>query len=484
VDPDAFPLLKETGFLQRRADALFHLKNRGERRAIGVAGRRLIGLDPDVSMVVLHRSSPFDYRRFMQPISTSRSAETLPAPSIRARTIRLAYFVSHPIQYQAPLLRRIAQEPDIDLTVFFSSDVSVRGYKDSGFGVHVQWDVPLLDGYKYEFLPRIWDGDRPGFAKPLNWGIYDRLHHGRFDAAWVFGYYTLASLNAILAARLLRIPVILRAESNLQDHVRSRSIQAVKHALFAFLRASVACVVPIGTKNRIYWEHYFGEEFPSFTMPYAVDNDFFQSRAREASQERESFRRELGLEPGRPVILYASKLQTRKRCIDLVDAYIRLAPAAGVDPAAYLLIVGDGEERANLEARVRESGLNSIHFLGFRNQTELPRFYDLCDAFVLPSYNETWGLVVNEVMNAGRPVIVTDHVGCQPDLVHDGVNGFVYPAFNVDALSQRLRRLIEDPALRAAMGENSLRIVSQHGFDQDVEGLRRALAVAVKGAAR
>jgi glycosyltransferase involved in cell wall biosynthesis len=415
----------------------------------------------------------------MQPTSISSNAETKPASSTPAPKIRLAYFVSHPIQYQAPLLRRIAQEPDIDLTVFFSSDLSVRGYKDSGFGVHVQWDVPLLEGYKYEFLPRIADGDHIGFAKPLNWGIFDRLRKGRFDAVWVFGYRSLASLQAIVAARLLRIPVILRAESNLHDHIRSRAVHAAKRALFAFLHNSVACVVPIGKKNRTYWEHYFGKDFPSFTMPYAVDNDFFQRRAREAAPQRESFRRELGLESGRPVVLYASKLQTRKRCIDLVDAYIRLAPAPGVDPSAYLLIVGDGEERANLEARVRESGLSSIRFLGFRNQSELPRIYDLCDVFVLPSYNETWGLIVNEVMNAGRPVVVTDQVGCQPDLVHDGVNGFVYPAFNVDALSQCLRRLIEDPDLRATMGENSLRIIRQYSFEQDVVALRSALAHAV-----
>jgi len=415
----------------------------------------------------------------MQPTSISSNAETKPASSTPAPKIRLAYFVSHPIQYQAPLLRRIAQEPDIDLTVFFSSDLSVRGYKDSGFGVHVQWDVPLLEGYKYEFLPRIADGDHIGFAKPLNWGIFDRLRKGRFDAVWVFGYRSLASLQAIVAARLLRIPVILRAESNLHDHIRSRAVHAAKRALFAFLHNSVACVVPIGKKNRTYWEHYFGKDFPSFTMPYAVDNDFFQRRAREAAPQRESFRRELGLESGRPVVLYASKLQTRKRCIDLVDAYIRLAPAPGVDPSAYLIIVGDGEERANLEARVRESGLSSIRFLGFRNQSELPRIYDLCDVFVLPSYNETWGLIVNEVMNAGRPVVVTDQVGCQPDLVHDGVNGFVYPAFNVDALSQCLRRLIEDPDLRATMGENSLRIIRQYSFEQDVVALRSALAHAV-----
>ncbi|HEX4311209.1 MAG TPA: glycosyltransferase family 4 protein [Acidobacteriaceae bacterium] len=417
----------------------------------------------------------------MQSISTGGKADTRQTAAKTSNAVRVAYFVSHPIQYQAPMLRRIAQEPDIDLTVFFSSDLSVRGYKDSGFGVAVKWDVPLLDGYKHEFLPRLGDGDKLGFAKPLNWGIFGRLRKGKFDAVWVFGYHRLACLHAIFAAKLLGLPVIIRTESNLHDHVRSKTKLAIKRVFFGMLRTGTDCVLSIGKSNRKYWEHYFGKNFPSFPTPYAVDNEFFHRKALEAAPRREQFRSELGLEPGRPVILYASKLQTRKRCVDLVEAYIQNAPGLGMDPPAYLLIVGDGEERANLEARVRESRLTSIRFLGFRNQTELPRLYDLCDVFVLPSYDETWGLVVNEVMNAGRAIIVTDQVGCQPDLVQDGFNGFVYPAFDVDALAQGLRQLIDDPTRRAAMGENSLRIIQQHSFEQDIAGLRKALASVSPG---
>jgi glycosyltransferase involved in cell wall biosynthesis len=415
----------------------------------------------------------------MHPTSTSGEAEARPATARASRRLRLAYFVSHPIQYQAPMLRRITQEPDIDLTVFFSSDISVRGYKDSGFGVQVEWDVPLLDGYRHEFLPRLGGGDRIGLVMPLNWGILNRLRKGNFDAVWVFGYHRLACLQAIFAAKLLGLPVMMRTESNLHDHARPWTILVAKRIFFRILRSGTDCVMPIGKSNQKYWEHYFGEAFPSIPMPYAVDNEFFRRKAQEAALHREAFRADLGLESERSIILYASKLQTRKRCLDLVEAYIRMASAPGVDPGAYLLIVGDGEERANLEARVKESGLSSIRFMGFRNQTELPRFYDLCDIFVLPSYNETWGLVVNEVMNAGRPVIVTDQVGCQPDLVHDGFNGFVYPAFDVDALTHGLRRLVEDPARRVAMGENSLRIIQQYSFERDVAGLRQALVSAV-----
>src|SRR5580700_2110322 len=131
------------------------------------------------------------------------------------RSVRLAYLVTHPIQYQAPLLRRIAQEPDIDLTVLYGSDFSVRGYKDEGFGVGVKWDIPLLDGYDHVFLPRLRDGQDTGFAMPLNYGIVSQLrgHGGKppFDALWVHGYATVNALHGIFAAKALGIPVLVRA---------------------------------------------------------------------------------------------------------------------------------------------------------------------------------------------------------------------------------------------------------------------------------
>src|SRR5580698_5495635 len=121
--------------------------------------------------------------------------------------VRLAYLVSHPIQYQAPLLRRIAQEPDIDLTVFFGSDYSVRGYRDEGFGVQVKWDTPLLEGYRSEFLPLLRDTEAAGVMRPMNYGIFSRLRGkgagDKFDALWVHGYGTVNALHGMLAAKLL-----------------------------------------------------------------------------------------------------------------------------------------------------------------------------------------------------------------------------------------------------------------------------------------
>jgi glycosyltransferase involved in cell wall biosynthesis len=393
----------------------------------------------------------------------------------RGRPLRLAYFVSHPIQYQAPLLRRIATEPDIDLEAFFSSDHTVRGYVDEGFGVKVEWDVPLLEGYRSSFLPRWRDaGKEPGFWRPLNHGIFERLQEGHFDAVWSHGYSTANSLRVIASAAMLGIPVLLRAESTLHDRARTLPKLLAKEAFFRILRPQVSAVLAIGEANARYWRHYFGDEMPIFRMPYAVDNDFFQRRAAQAVAGREALRAELALEPGRPVILFASKLQERKRCADLVAAHRLLR-----QPRPYLLIVGDGEERQRLEQQA--AGDPDIRFLGFRNQTELPRYFDLCDVFVLPSRHEPWGLVVNEAMNAGRAVVVSDDVGCQQDLVREGETGAVFSVGDVVALAAALERVLATAEVTAQIGLNARRHIDGFSFEQDIAGLRQALACCVPG---
>ena len=405
--------------------------------------------------------------------------DIMTAQTSSQRRVRVAYLVSHPIQYQAPLLRRIAQDPRIDLTVWFGSDFSVRGYNDKGFGIEVTWDVPLLDGYRYEFLPAIRDNRTAGVLSPISRGFMQRLIGNAaepgFDVLWVHGYSTLNTLKAMMAAKVVGVPVLLRAESWLSDRPRGGLKLFAKWMYFALLKDLVDAVLVIGTRNRDYWRHYFGSDFPAFWMPYSVDNAYFQRLCRLSGDARDALRMELGLEAGRPVILFASKLQQRKHCDDLIAAYARLSRGAGIDPAPYLVIVGDGEERGALEQQALATGFKSIRFCGFRNQSELPRFLDLCTVFVLPSQHEPWGLIVNEAMNARRAVIVSDDVGAQVDLVTDGVEGCVYPVRDVAALAQALERVLATPETSERMGRAALARINGWDFEADVQGLLQAI---------
>ena len=393
-----------------------------------------------------------------------------------SKKLRLAYVVSHPIPYQAPLLRRLAQEPDIDLTVFFYSDHTVKGYADIGFGgVQVKWDTPLLEGYRNKLLPIVRHRKaKKTFWTPFNRGFHRALKKGKFDAVWLHGYWSINSILTMIAAKVLGIPVLVRVDSTLNDHPRSRFRLAIKRLFFSIARHFMHAVLPVSSMNRDYWAHYLGPDFPSFMVPYAVDNTYFQNASAIASCSREEFRQQLSLEQDRPVILFASKLLSRKRCIDLIDAYLGIRPTPG-GKRPYLLIVGDGSERAACEAKVRAAGEADVRFLGFQNQSQLAPFYDLCDLFVLPSARDSFALTVNEVMNAGKTIIVSDDMGTQPDLITDGVNGKVFPAGDIEALRAAIVGVLGDDEGRREMGRRSLERINQWSFEEDIRGLREAL---------
>lgn len=392
------------------------------------------------------------------------------------KPVRLAYFVSHPIQYQAPLLRRIAADPSIDLTVFFASEISLREHFDPGFNRKITWDVDLLSGYRHEFLPAIGDRSRLSLFRPFNYGVVPRLLRGRFDAVWCHSYVRLPHFTALIAGRLLGMKVFLRDEASVVSSNSTTIRRLIKGCFHKIMKLVLNGILTIGTKNREYYASLgFGPD-RLFRMPYAVDNEWFAARIADAARQRETFRAELGLEPGRPIALFASKLQPRKRAQDLIVAFKKIAgdPAAG---RPYLLIAGDGELRAEMQALAEDAPANSIHFLGFRTQSELPPLYDMCDVFVLPSNTEPWGLVTNEAMNAGRAVIATTEVGSAHDLVQDGENGFIIEPGDIDALADRLLTLFTDRDLCDRMGRKSLEIIENWDFNADIEGLRDALRV-------
>ena len=398
------------------------------------------------------------------------------------RVYRLAALQSHPIQYFAPLFRRLAREPEIDLTVFYCSRQGLQEYHDEGFGQQVKWDVPLLEGYRSRFLPNLRPQDEvAGFWSLANPRIISELHTGGYDALWMHGHSYATYLMAVGAAQARRLPIFMRCESHLLLQ-RSPLKRLLRRPMMSFFyRKLCRACLPIGTRNREFYRFHGVRSHRLFDVPYAVDNDFFLDATTRFDQDDESFREELGLPLDKPLILYASKLTQRKRPLDLLEAYRRLRDS---DVQAALVFVGSGEQEEDLRKYVRHHNIADVFFFGFRNQTELPRFYALCDVFVLPSENEPWGLVINEVMSAGLPVIASYEVGATPDLVRHGDNGFVFPSGDVGALAAYLKAVLSDPEVRRKMGERSRSIISEWSFEQCVQGIKAALQALPSGQQR
>jgi len=275
--------------------------------------------------------------------------------------------------------------------------------------------------------------------------------------------------------------VMLRGDSQLRT-ARSRVFTAAKYLPYRVLLRSVSAHLYVGERNREYLKHYGVEDTRLFRVPHFVDNARFGRRAGAARLEGRAgaIRREAAAHGASMVLAFVGKLIDKKRPADLIRA-AAIARASGVDVA--LLVVGSGPLEGTLRD-LADAERVPTHFAGFRNQLEIPDYFAAADAIVLPSdEGETWGLVVNEGMACGLPAIVSDQVGCGPDLVTPGETGEVFAMGDVDALAKAICRLgvtltIHSAQVRAALETR----LSAYNVETAVAGTLEAVEAVTVGA--
>jgi glycosyltransferase involved in cell wall biosynthesis len=390
------------------------------------------------------------------------------------RRVRIAVLNSHPIQYFAPLYAYLNSAPELEVTALYMSDVSIRGGNDADFGRDVKWDVDLIAGYRSVFLGQAVRTREPrGFWSLIVPQVWKELRSGRYDVLWLHGHNYAANLIALLAAKTAGIPVMMRGETHLgltRGTIKSR----LRRPLMGALYRSCDRLLAIGSANAAFYQAMGVPDRKIFLVPYCVDNDRFVQSAKLTDEQRAEIRQRYKMPMKQPTVLYASKFTPRKRPGDLLEAVRRLKQET--DRAFTVVMVGSGELERELRTFCAEHALDNVVFTGFLNQTELPAIYGASDVFVLPSEHEPWGLAVNEAMCAGLPIVVSREVGCVPDLVKDGANGFTPVAGDVDGLARALRCLIEDGDLRRRLGRASLARIQQWGYRQCLDGVKAALA--------
>ena len=386
--------------------------------------------------------------------------------------MRVALFATHPIQYQVPWFRELAARPEIELKVFYGMipDPAQQGV---GFGVRFRWDVPMFEGYEHEILHNV--ARRPSlatFAGCDTPGVFRALRVWKPDVAILTGWHSKMLVQAGWACVRLGVPRVVRGESSaLARRPRwKRTLHRIwLHGFDGFLA--------IGEANR---DFYLEAGIPAARIhrcPYVVDNSRFAAAADGLRARRAELRRRWSIPAEATCFLFCGKLVAKKRPLDLLRA-ARRATAEGA--ALHVLVVGEGELMAEARALVASDRL-PVTFAGFLNQTEIVEAYVAADCIVLPSdAGETWGLVVNEAMACGLPAIVSDQVGCGPDLVDEGVTGATCPMGDVGALAQRLVAFAGDPSALRAMGAQAReRVCSRHSLDRAVEGTLAAVGAAM-----
>jgi glycosyltransferase involved in cell wall biosynthesis len=395
---------------------------------------------------------------------------------------RVLIVSSHPIQYNAPLYRLMAQHPKLDILVAYCSLQGAEKGVDPGFGVEVAWDVPLLEGYPWVHVPN--RSPRPGidrFFGLINPGLWKLVRQGGFDCLIVYGYAYLSFWLAILSAKSARIPLILATDATCLAPRDGRGWKIPLKRILLPRIFGLADIVYAPSSATIEFLRSLGiPEDRIVLCHYTVDNDYFAQAA--AKVNRIEVRQRWNIPDDAVVILFCAKLVPWKRPQDVLHAFaaINQQPQVVSNPF-YLVYAGEGILRQSLEIEAKSLGVTDrVRFLGFVNQSRLPEVYVASDLLVLPSEHESWGLVVNEAMVCGLPVIVSDRVGAGRDLVRPGETGEIYPVGDVAALSGILRRLLADPTQLKRMGEAARRRMETWSYRECLNGYVEAIEKAVQ----
>jgi glycosyltransferase involved in cell wall biosynthesis len=397
------------------------------------------------------------------------------------RRFRVLAVGTHPVQYQVPIFRRMAARENLDLQVAYCTLRGAEAAHDPEFGATVKWDIPLLDGYSWVHVPN-GGSSTDNFFGLRNWGLWNVIRKGRFDAVLCYVSYTRATFwISYFAAKISRTAFLFGTDtitlSPLDGKKWKRHVKRVAWPLLFRLADQV--IVPSSGTQDLMRSLGLPEDRVTLT-PYVVDNDWWLAQS--AGVDRAAVRVSWGAQPEDAVILFCAKLQPWKQPADLLRAFAKIQPAHGL-----LVYAGEGPLRASLEAEAAALGVaGRVRFLGFANQTQLPAIYTSADLMVLPSMYDAFGVVVNEAMLCGCPVAASDHVGAARDLIAHGQTGFVYPCGDTDALAAILRQVLENGGQLSAMGSAArTRMESwspRENIDAAVEAISRGVAQVRHGA--
>jgi glycosyltransferase involved in cell wall biosynthesis len=363
--------------------------------------------------------------------------------------------------YRIPVFNALARQPELDLHVIFLSET------DAGLR---QWRVYHEEiRFSYEVLPS-WRRRVGKHPLLINREVAPALQQAAPEVVLCGGYSYLAAWQSLYWARRHQVPFLAWVESTLHDQRSGYAL--VESAKLRFLRSCQGFVVP-GKSSREYVQSFGIARDRIFTAPNAVDSDFFSAAAEAARADAEGQRQALGL-PQR-FYLFVGRLVKEKGVFDLLDAYAALPQQVREEVA--LVLAGDGPVRAELQERATRLVPGRVHFPGFLHREKLAAYYGLAEVFVFPTHSDTWGLVVNEAMACGLPLLVSSAAGCAADLVTDGENGLRLIPHDAAYLAAAMQRLSCSPGLRRQMGLASRRLVARYSPWLCAEGI----AAAVRG---
>lgn len=368
--------------------------------------------------------------------------------------MKLAIITTHPIQYYAPIFKLLHQRKKIDVKVFYTWGESAANKYDPEFGKAIVWDIPLLDGYPFEWVKNISpDAGSHHFKGIINPDLITQVNTYKPDAILVIGWAYDSHLKALRYFKN-KLPVLFRGDSTLLNE--NGSLKSIIKTIFLkWVYSHVSHAFYNGINNKAYFKKYGLKETQLSFAPHAIDNTRFNTYRQDEVNE---LKQSLGLGADDILILFAGKLdEETKNPSLLLDAVLQIN-----NPKVHLLITGSGQSESLLKLKAKDN--TNIHFMDFQNQSYMPVIYQACDLFCLPSKSETWGLAVNEAMACAKAILVSDKCGCAIDLVIDNKNGAIFKSENKDDLIEKLKNLTRSKEALFEFGKVSLSIIEPWNF--------------------
>lgn len=336
---------------------------------------------------------------------------------------------------------------------------------DPGFGKTITWNLPLLEGYPYEWVKNISADPGSHHSKGIdNPDLISQINNWQPDVIMVYGWFYKSHLK-ILKYFKGRVPVIFRGDSTLLDD--KGGIKSVLRSQFLKrIYRHIDYALYAGSNNKAYFKKCGLKETQLFFAPHTVDNDRF---AEDRTNEALTLRKQLGIADDEKLLLFAGKFEHKKNPLSLLEAFIDIT-----QPGTHLLFAGNGILETELKNKANRH--KNVHFIGFQNQLYMPVVYQACDIFCLPSKGpgETWGLAINEAMACGKAILISNKVGAGTDLVKDYENGLIFNATDGVDLKNKLKTLLlYDKTALFTMGQQSREIIEGWSFVKQVEAIEQ-----------
>lgn len=374
---------------------------------------------------------------------------------------RLAIITTHPIQYNAPFFKQLAQSQKLQIKVFYTLGDTTKGYFDQKFQKQIAWDIPLLEAYQYTFVGNI--ATKPSTQKFFgikNPKLIREIKQWQPNAIVIYGWRHFSHFSAMLYFKG-KTPILFRGDSTLID-INSKFKLYIKTKILSIIYKFIDYTLYVGTNNKNYFKQCSLKDQQLIFVPHAVDNKRFEDTDGNYQQKANLWRKQLAIDNNQKTVLYVGKFEPIKNLFLLLNCAKKL-------PQTKFILVGNG----SLEKQLKQSAPQNVIFLPFQNQSQMPIVYRLANIFALCSFSETWGLAINEAMACGLAIVASNNVGCAVDLVQNGINGYIFQNNNLDDLVGKISLALKNCQ---TLSQNSKQIIQNWNYNKGVEQIEKLLS--------